>query len=230
MNGWDLLRGIAPVSLCDWPGHVCSVLFFGGCNLRCPTCHNRTIAWNPQRVPRLSREETMNDLAKRRSWLDGVVVTGGEACIVAGIEQVFADLRTMGLPIKLDTNGMRPDLIHEFLEQDRVDCCAVDVKGPWDKYPQLTGDRVDPGLARKHLEAIFALAIRYPERFYFRCTKVPCLTCEDIATTRSYLPDGFELILQDFIEPSGNDCSDDGPCVESGVFSQSTSLPLCDHA
>jgi pyruvate formate lyase activating enzyme len=181
-------------------------------------------------MPGLSREETLDDLARRRSWLDGVVVTGGEACIVAGIQQVLAELRTLGLPIKLDTNGMRPDLIQEFLEQDLVDCCAVDVKGPWNKYPQLTGDRVDPTRAREHLEAIFMLARRYPESFYFRCTKVPCLTREDLTLVRSYLPRGFSLTLQEFIEPAVDEPADTDPRAATGVLSPTTCTPLCHHA
>jgi pyruvate formate lyase activating enzyme len=155
-------------------------------------------------MPVLSREETMKDLLKRRTWLDGIVITGGEASIVPGIETVFRDIRKVGLPVKLDSNGMRPDLVRRFLEQGLVDCFAVDVKGPWSKYPALTGRRVESDAARNRLEAIFALAAGHPDRFYFRCTRVPGLTDRDLEMTRSYLPDGFELTLQAYIEPPEN--------------------------
>ena len=230
MNGWEWLRGITPVSLCDWPEHVCSVLFFGGCNLRCPTCHNGAIAWHPHSLPALSYEETMHDLLKRRTWLDGIVVTGGEASIVPGIETVFRDLKQIGLPIKLDSNGMRPDLVSGFLEQGLVDCFAVDVKGPWAKYPALTGSRVDPGSARANLEAIFALATRHPDRFYFRCTRVPGLSESDLVLTQSYLPEGFELILQQYIEPPETDCSQDKSLVMPNVILKNDFSPGYDHA
>lgn len=230
MNGWELVRGIAPVSLCDWPEHVCSVLFFGGCNLRCPTCHNGAIAWRPWTLPALSREDILNDLSKRRTWLDGIVVTGGEASIVPGIETVFVELGKIGLPIKLDTNGMRPDLVRRFLESDLVECFAVDVKGPWEMYPTLTGNRVEPEEAREDLATIFAMAEEYPDRFYFRCTRVPCLSEEAIETTRSYLPEGFSLTLQEYIEPPTDD-------VVAGEFPDMATilpgndfLPRYDHA
>jgi len=230
MNGWEWLRGIAPVSLCDWPEHVCSVLFFGGCNLRCPTCHNGAIAWRPESLPALSHEEIMLDLFKRRTWLDGIVVTGGEASIVPGIEKVFKDLRQIGLPLKLDSNGMRPDLVYGFLEQGLVDCCAVDVKGPWVKYPALTGSRVDPDSARANLEAIFALATRHPDRFYFRCTRVPGLTKSDLAVARSYLPEGFELTLQQYIEPPEADCSANEALAMPDVIQVTDFSPGYEHA
>jgi pyruvate formate lyase activating enzyme len=230
MNGWEWLRGIAPVSLCDWPEHVCSVLFFGGCNLRCPTCHNQAIAWRPKSLPALSKDETMENLLTRRTWLDGIVVTGGEASIVPGIENVFEDLRVTGLPIKLDSNGMRPDLVRRFLEQGLVDCFAVDVKGPWAKYPSLTGNRIEPDSARANLEAIFAMATRHPGRFYFRCTRVPGLTESDLARTRSYLPEGFDLTLQNYIEPPEQCCPEDESITMSGCIQKSDFSPGYDHA
>ncbi|MDD2219213.1 MAG: anaerobic ribonucleoside-triphosphate reductase activating protein [Desulfoplanes sp.] len=214
MRAWEYLRGIAPVSLCDWPQRVCSVLFFGGCNLRCPTCHNQSIAWHPQTVPTPSARATLEDLVQRAKWLDGIVLTGGEALLVPGLDEVIRDLRPLGLPIKVDSNGMRPDLIRAFFDKGLVDCFAVDVKGPWAKYPELTGERVSADHAREGLEEIFAMAVHSPESFYFRCTRVPCLTDEDIETTRLYLPSGFALTVQKYIEPPREDpallAEDDG--------------------
>ena len=201
MRAWEYLRGIAPVSLCDWPQRVCSVLFFGGCNLRCPTCHNQSIAWHPRTLPPLNAPDVLENLAQRAKWLDGIVLTGGEALLVPGIEEVIRDVRTLGLPVKVDSNGMRPDLIRALFDKDLVDCFAVDVKGPWEKYPELTGQCASAEQAREGLADIFAMAAQSPESFYFRCTQVPCLTDEDIETTRSYLPSGFALTVQKYIEP-----------------------------
>ncbi len=202
MNHWEWLRGVTSVSLCDWPGRVCSVLFFGGCNLRCPTCHNSMLAWHPGTLPVLAGRETLADLKHRAPWLDGIVLTGGEALLVPGIEDVIRDLQGLSLPIKVDSNGMRPDLIRKLLDQGMVDCFAVDVKGPFEKYPELTGGYALPDKARSGLEEIFSMALQRPEAFYFRCTRVPCLTDEDMETTRSYLPEGFSLTVQKYIEPA----------------------------
>jgi len=35
--------GMQPLTLIDFPGHLSSVLFLQGCNLRCRFCYNRTL-------------------------------------------------------------------------------------------------------------------------------------------------------------------------------------------
>ncbi|WP_457570761.1 anaerobic ribonucleoside-triphosphate reductase activating protein, partial [Desulfovulcanus sp.] len=187
-----------------WPGKVTAVLFFGGCNLRCPTCHNARLAWEPQSLPPLDWGEVLKKIDQDKTWLDGLVITGGEPTILPGLEQVLSRLKEFDLPLKMDTNGLRPDVVKLVLEKDLVQVVAVDVKGPWEKYPQLTGNKVSSQKAQECLEALFDMAKKYPTRFIFRCTKVPDLTEEDIHKARSYLPKGFELREQTYIEPKAN--------------------------
>lgn len=199
VSPWVALRGYEPLSLCDWPGKVTAVLFFGGCNLRCPTCHNARLAWEPQSLPQLDRGMVLERIDHDKTWLDGLVVSGGEPTILAGLEQVLTTLRVFNLPVKLDTNGLRPDVVKLVLEKDLVRMVAVDVKGPWGKYPQLTGNKVSSQKAQKCLEAIFDMAKKWPNRFIFRCTRVPSLTEDDMHEVQTYLPKGFELIEQKFV-------------------------------
>ena len=199
---WAMLRGYEPLSLCDWPGKVTAVLFFGGCNLRCPTCHNARLAWEPQSLPPLDAGEVLKKIDQDKTWLDGLVITGGEPTILPGLEQILSRLKEFDLPLKLDTNGLRPDVVKLVLEKDLARVIAVDVKGPWDKYPQLTGNKVSSQKAQECLEAIFDMAIKYPHCFMFRCTKVPDLTEDDLQIVRSYLPQGFSLKEQAYIEPN----------------------------
>jgi pyruvate formate lyase activating enzyme len=133
--------------------------------------------------------------------LDGLVITGGEPSILPGLEQILSRLKEFDLPLKLDTNGLRPDVVKLVLEKDLAQVIAVDVKGPWDKYPQLTGSKVSSQKAQECLEVIFDMAVKYPERFIFRCTKVPDLTEDDVQLVQSYLPQGFLLKEQAYIEP-----------------------------
>jgi pyruvate formate lyase activating enzyme len=200
-TAWENVRGFEPVSLCDWPGHVCAVLFLGGCNLLCPTCHNHQLAWTPGTVPVIPRSEVLGYLDQKAGWLDGITVTGGEPTVAAGLSPLLSDLRAAGLKIKLDTNGMRPDVVRGLLEQDLAQVFAVDVKGPWDRYFDLTGGAVDENRARAGLESVFALAVEYPDRFYFRCTQVPGLNENDLEAVRAQLPAGFSLRVQKFIPP-----------------------------
>ena len=201
LAAWEFLRGLQPFSLCDWPGRASCVLFFGGCNLRCPTCHNFELAWNMHELPKMDRDKILKHLEKRAAWLDGVTVTGGEPSAVPGIDRFLEEIRQFGLPIKMDTNAMRPATVRSLLEKDLVDVFAVDVKGPYGKYPELTGDACSPEAAQERLGAIFEMAAQVREKFYFRLTKVPCLTEADMETARAYLPEGFELKLQDYREP-----------------------------
>lgn len=198
---WDHVRGMVPVSLCDWPGKVTCVLFTGGCNLRCPTCHNASLAWNWQTLPALPRETVLADLTKRSRWLDGITLSGGEPSILRDIDTLLADLVSTGLPVKLDSNGSSPDVLEQVLRDDLAQCLAVDVKGPWAKYPELTGGRITAETAQSSLERIFELAASHPGRVYFRCTKVPALSPADLEATRTQVPDELSLNFQEFVPP-----------------------------
>lgn len=199
-SAWNRVRGIVPVSLCDWPGRVSCVLFAGGCNLRCPTCHNGDLAWAWQTLPALEQKSLLGDLRRRRSWLDGLVLSGGEPTCVPGLEELLADLQELGLPLKVDSNGSAPDVLERLLVSDLAQTLAVDVKGPWDRYPELTGG-MSEALARDCLREVFSLARAYPGRIYFRCTKVPALSAADLDRTRAQVPEELPLLFQEFVPP-----------------------------
>mgnify|MGYP001806292728 CR=1 FL=1 len=198
---WNHLRGLEPLSLCDWPGHPCCVVFLGGCNLRCPTCHNATLAWEMQSQPVVPQPQLRSFLAQRKRWLSGITVTGGEPTAVHGLGEILHELSLSGRPIKLDTNGMLPEALEAILAEGLVTRFAVDVKGPFALYPALTGGAVTEAAARSNLTRVFALARTRPEAFLFRTTKVPLLTPDDIAAVRALLPSGFSLTTQDYTAP-----------------------------
>jgi len=198
---WNHLRGLTPLSLCDWSGHPCCVVFLGGCNLRCPTCHNAGLAWDMERQPLLTQASLRGFLVKRSRWLSGITVTGGEPTAVPGVGAILHELAASGLPIKLDTNGMLPEVVELMLAEGLVHTFAVDVKGPYAKYPALTGGAVDETAARRNLSRIFALAEERPGAFFFRTTKVPLLDDNDVEAVRGMLPAGFTLTTQDYKTP-----------------------------
>lgn len=200
-NAWNHLRGLTPLSLCDWPGHPCCVVFLGGCNLRCPTCHNGDMAWDMESQPLVTQAALRAFLAKRKRWLSGITVTGGEPSTVPGIGAILHELAQSGLPIKLDTNAMLPEVVEEMLAEGLVARFAVDVKGPFVKYPALTGGAVSELAARRNLSRIFALAEARPEAFFFRTTLVPLLDDTDVNAVRAMLPAGFTLTTQEYKPP-----------------------------
>ena len=200
-SAWTNVFGFERVSLCDWPGMNASVIFLGGCNMHCPTCHNFNLAWHSDTLDPIPQKAIENYLTKRARWIDGVVITGGEATITPGLVELINDVRALGMPVKMDTNGMRPDVVKQLLEEDLVKLFAVDVKGPFSKYPVLTGGTTSAEEAEENLGEIFKLAIQYPDKFLFRITKVPVLNEEDITIAESYLPEGFTLKHQEYVPP-----------------------------
>lgn len=201
VKAWNFLRGFEPASLCDWPGKISAVLFFGGCNLRCPTCHNASIAWDPSGTEPLDHVKLLQRIHKNRKWLDGLVLSGGEVTILPGFEDLLKTLSMTQLPIKIDTNGLRPESIRQALGLDHIKKIAVDVKGPWEKYPHLCGGVISTEQVRICAGKVFDMARDCPEKFMFRCTKVPGLKDDDIKEVRSYLPPGFDLRVQKYVKP-----------------------------
>ncbi|MBF0481687.1 MAG: anaerobic ribonucleoside-triphosphate reductase activating protein [Desulfovibrionaceae bacterium] len=201
-SAWSALRGVERLSLCDWPGKTCAVLFFGGCNLRCPHCHNAGIAWTPERHPELFAPDVRKLLSVRSKWLDGIVVSGGEPTLVPDLADFLAFLRGYGLPVKLDTNGSRPEVVAELLAAGLVDAVSVDVKAPFAKYSAATGERLDPVAAQACLTRVFALAVAHPGRFFFRTTATPQVGPRDLDAIRALLPDRHVLTVQPYVQTS----------------------------
>ena len=200
-SAWERLRGLERFSLCDWSGQTTCVLFLGGCNLRCPTCHNAELAFAPERLPGLFTPDVRAFLARRAGWLDAVVVSGGEPTLAPGLGDMLAEIKAMGFGVKLDTNATNPALIRELLSEGVVDLVAVDVKGPWATYPALTGGSMGAEAAETLLNEHFTMAAGAPGRFHFRTTRVPSLSAEDLNAVRAQVPKKFSLTFQPYVEP-----------------------------
>ena len=104
------ISGLHKLTLLDYPGHVACTVFLGGCDYRCPFCHNYDLACG--RAPAaLDEEELFRFLEKRRGVLDGVAVTGGEPCLQSALPDLLRRIRQTGYAVKLDTNGAHPDML-----------------------------------------------------------------------------------------------------------------------
>lgn len=124
------LKGFLETSFLDWPGRVSAVLFLGGCNFRCPYCHNPGLVENPAQLANLAWPKVRARLAAWRGWLDGVVVTGGEPALSPRLPELLAELKGLGFKIKLDTNGARPEVVANLIGRGLIDHLALDVKAP----------------------------------------------------------------------------------------------------
>lgn len=137
IDGLPVIAGLHRAGMLDWPGRVAATVFLGGCNLRCPFCHNPELIGSPRRPQ--SADALFELVRERRAWLDGVVVTGGEASIHPELPSLLRALKREGMPVKLDTNGTRPDVLESLFDEGLVDFVALDVKATPDRYVRATG-------------------------------------------------------------------------------------------
>ena len=124
-----IIKGFAKLTLLDYPGKVACTVFTGGCNFRCPFCHNALLVNRLEENPEThSVEEVLDFLKKRKGFLDGVVLSGGEPLLQSGAADFLAAIKAMGFAVKLDTNGCYPEKLKEILDRGLVDYVAMDIK------------------------------------------------------------------------------------------------------
>ena len=133
------IYGLNKTTLLDYPGRVAATIFLGGCNFRCPFCQNSGLVLNPSSQPELSVEEVLSFLKKRRGILEGVCVTGGEPTLSPDLPEFLAEIRALGYPIKLDTNGSHPQLLARLWSLGLVDYAAMDIKNSPERYGETAG-------------------------------------------------------------------------------------------
>ena len=132
------IHGLQKMTLLDFPGRVACTVFLGGCDLRCPYCHNYELATGKV-PPIMEEEELFAFLKKRQGLLDGVAITGGEPCLQPGLPAFMAKIRELGFAVKLDTNGTHPDMLETVLRRGLADYVAMDVKNSPAKYGITAG-------------------------------------------------------------------------------------------
>jgi pyruvate formate lyase activating enzyme len=190
------IKGFIESSFLDWPGKVAAVLFLPGCNLRCPYCHNHDLIINPQYFEDIPLDQVFGSLHENEGWVDGVVVTGGEPTLNVGLFHLLERLQERGLPVKLDTNGTRPNIIKELIKQELVSAVAMDVKAELlpEAYSHAAGVYVDVGDIAESIRTVAESGVES----FFRTTVVPVLHDEySVRSIRAELY-GRPLILQNF--------------------------------
>ena len=132
------IQGLQKLTLLDFPGHVACTVFLGGCDFRCPFCHNFELVEGPMPTV-FEEEEFFAFLEKRHGLLDGVAITGGEPCLRTDLPEFAARIREAGFSVKLDTNGSHPQMLARLLDEGLVDYVAMDVKNSREKYARTVG-------------------------------------------------------------------------------------------
>ena len=132
------IYGLQKMTLLDFPGKVACTIFLGGCDFRCPFCHNFELVDGTAPAV-LTEEELIAFLKSRIGLLEGVAITGGEPCLHRDLPDLIKKIKAVGYSVKLDTNGMHPDLLEKVINERIVDYIAMDIKNSEEKYPLTCG-------------------------------------------------------------------------------------------
>jgi pyruvate formate lyase activating enzyme len=126
--------GYEQISTIDVPGTPAMVIYVGKCSLRCPYCYNYSLVLDDTGKG-YTMEEIIGIIRLLKSFIDGVVITGGEPTIYPDLPILISAIKNEGLKVKLDTNGTNPDMIKQVLPT--LDYIAMDVKSDLEGYVKL---------------------------------------------------------------------------------------------
>ena len=155
------LRGFAKFSLVDYPGKISAIVFAGGCNLRCPFCHNPCLVLDPTSQPRVTEREFFKFLNTRKGLLEGVVVSGGEPTLQKDLPDFVAGIKERGFLVKLDTNGTHPEVLEPLLATHSVDDLGIDYKVPAARYSEVAADPAQGEIFADNVAQSIRMALSY---------------------------------------------------------------------
>ncbi|MCS7240215.1 MAG: anaerobic ribonucleoside-triphosphate reductase activating protein [Candidatus Bipolaricaulota bacterium] len=193
---------VQPLTLLDYPGKLAALVFFGGCNLRCPFCYNAELVLPEllENLSPLSLEEVLNQLAERVGFLDGVVITGGEPTLSPSLPDFVRRLKNLGFLVKLDTNGTNPAVLADLLATGLLDYVALDFKAPLARYGEYTG-LAEAGRVVEAVCRSFQLIAEKAPDYEVRTTVAPGLTAQDLLQIAQEISGAKRYVLQPFFAP-----------------------------
>ena len=159
-----MICGLQKMTLLDYPGKIACTVFLGGCNFRCPFCHNSELFMGkPEKL--MEDEEFFQFLSTRKGLLDGVCVSGGEPTLYKNLPAFMARIKELGFLVKLDTNGYRPEIVKQLVADGLVDYIAMDVKNSPDLYAKTVGlESIDLAPFEESLRFLIEGSVDYEQR------------------------------------------------------------------
>ncbi len=200
-----IIKGLQKLTLLDYPGHLACTVFTGGCNFRCPFCHNASLVTG-KNEEEYTEEEIFEFLKKRQGTLEGVAITGGEPLLQSDIFDFIEKIKEMGFKVKLDTNGSFPEKLKELVLSGLVDYVAIDVKNSLNKYSETVGRLgYDTERVCESIEFLMNSDVDYE----FRTTVVSELhTAEDIEKIGKHIVGAKRWYLQNFVDSGDLICAE----------------------
>ena len=193
-----IIHGLQKLTLVDFPSYVAAILFTGSCNFRCPFCHNAPLVLSPDTQEVIDEKEIFDFLRKRKGFLEGVVVTGGEPTLQPDLIDFLSRIKELGYKVKLDSNGYKPDVLKEAIENGVVDYIAMDIKNSKDKYPKTAGVKnIDIARISESIELLLENRVDYE----FRTTVVNELhDKESFQQIGAWIKGARRYYLQSFVQ------------------------------
>lgn len=196
------------MTLIDYPEKIAATVFTGGCNFRCPYCHNAGLVLDTGNTHDISEEELFDFLLKRRGLLDGVCISGGEPLLHEQIRQLITKIKSLGFLVKLDTNGSFPSKLRELTLDGLIDYVAMDIKNSPACYPRTAGitEKILP-----EIKESVAFLLEGSVDYEFRTTVVRGFhTREDFVEIGKWIQGARRYYIQDFI--------DSGDLIQPGLM------------
>ena len=189
--------GLQKLTLLDFPGRLACTVFLGGCNLRCPFCHNASLVLPQGDVSGMTADELLAFLQKRRGRLQGVCVTGGEPTLCPDLPDLLRQIHLLGFEVKLDTNGTNPGMLRALLNEGLVDYVAMDIKNSPARYTETCGGADVLTQVKESAALLMESGVDYE----FRTTLAhPLHTPEDMAAIGQWLHGAKRYFLQQFVD------------------------------
>ena len=196
MNEKIKICGLQRLTLLDFPGEIACTVFLGGCNFRCPFCHNASLV-DPQRIEKLiSEDDFFAFLDSRVGKLGGVCISGGEPTVYPEVYSFIKRIKEKGFKVKLDTNGTSPELIERLISDSLLDYIAMDIKSSKEGYQKAIGKSdFDISLIERSVSIIMSSDLNYE----FRTTLVRGIhSPEDMRAIGQWIRGAKRYFLQSF--------------------------------
>ena len=191
------ISGFEKNSVVDYPGKLAAVVFTPGCNMDCFYCHNRSLLAPGAEDSVLDNQAIFEFLKSRRLILDAVVITGGEPTLQINLPKFAKRVKSLGFLVKLDTNGTKPWIIKNLIDNKLVDFIAMDIKAPVNKYQQVTNREIDMTAINESIDMITASNVDHE----FRTTFAPMLNRLDILKIAARVRNAQSYVLQQYRQP-----------------------------
>ncbi|MEA2036930.1 MAG: anaerobic ribonucleoside-triphosphate reductase activating protein [Nanoarchaeota archaeon] len=189
------IKGLQKTTLVDFPPYVSCTVFISTCNFRCGFCHNPELVNDSFELDKISEKDVLDFLDSRKKVLDGVCITGGEPTLYPNLKGFISKIKEKGFKVKLDTNGMKPSILKELIDEKILDYIAMDIKNSLEKYDLAAGVKVDISRIEESIDLIRNSNVDYE----FRTTVVRGMHAkEDIEKIGQMLNGSKKFAIQNF--------------------------------